>query len=57
MFYQIFLSLLAKQCAVITYKFGICELSHELLNEIRRNKDLRKLGIIRKESKLHKMIG
>ena len=29
MFYQIFLSPQVKQWAIITYKHGICELSHE----------------------------
>ena len=35
MFYQIFLSPLVKRCAVITYKHGIYELPHELLNGFR----------------------
>ena len=30
MFYQIFLSTQVKRCAIITYKHGIYELSHEL---------------------------
>ena len=46
MFYQILLSPQGKRWAIITYKHGI----HELLN------DLRRLGNIRKESKLHRMI-
>ena len=35
MLYQIFLSPQVKQCAVITYKHGIYELLHELLNNLR----------------------
>ena len=35
MFYQIFLSLKVKRCAIITYKHGICELLHELPNDLR----------------------
>ena len=31
MFYQIFLSLQVKRCAIVTYKHGI----HELLNDLR----------------------
>ena len=34
-FYQVFLSAQVKQCASITYKHGINELSHELLNDLR----------------------
>ena len=30
MFYQIFLSPQVKQCAIITYKYGLNELPHEL---------------------------
>ena len=30
MFYQIFLSLQVKWCAIITYKHGIYELPHEI---------------------------
>ena len=52
MFYQIFLSPQVKQWAIITYKHGIYELPNELLNDLR----LRKLGKIRKVSKLRKMI-
>ena len=33
MFYQIFLSPQVKQCAIITYKRGICELPNELPKE------------------------
>ena len=35
MFYQIFLSPQVKRCAIITYKHGIYELPHELLNDLR----------------------
>ena len=34
MFYQIFLSPQVKQCAIITYKHGIWNLPHELLNDL-----------------------
>ena len=40
MFYQILHSPQGKQCAIITYKLGICELPHELPNDLR----LRKIG-------------
>ena len=46
MFYQILLSPQVKRWAIITYKHGIYELSHELLNDLR----------LRKVSKLHRMI-
>ena len=52
MFYQIFLSLQVKQRAISTCKQSICELRYELLNDLR----LRKLGNIRKVSKLHRAI-
>ena len=52
MFYQIFLSSQVKRCAIITYQHGIYELPHELPNNVR----LRKLGNIKKVSKLHRMI-
>ena len=52
MFYQIFLSPEVKRWAIITYKYGIYELPHELPNDSR----FRKLGNIRKLSKLHRMI-
>ena len=52
MFYQIFLSPQAKRCAIITYKHGMYKLLHGLPNDLR----LRKLGNIRKLSKLHRMI-
>ena len=49
MSYQIFLSPLVKRCALITYKqHGICDLFHELPN------DLKKLGNIKKLPKLHR---
>ena len=51
MFYQIFLSPQVKRWAIITYKHGIYEVPHELPNDLR----LRKLGIIRKVSKLDRM--
>ena len=35
MLHQIFVSLQVKQCAIITYKHGIYELSHELPNDVR----------------------
>ena len=35
LFYQIFLSPKVKQCAIITYKHGMYELSHELPNDFR----------------------
>ena len=38
MFYEIFLSPEVKQCAIITYKHGIYELSHELPNDLRLSK-------------------
>ena len=40
MFYQTFLSPQVKLCPIITYKHGIYELPHELLNNFR----LRTLG-------------
>ena len=35
MFYQIFLSPQVKRWAIITYKHGIYEFLHELLNDVR----------------------
>ena len=35
MFYQISLSTQVKRCAIITYKYGIYELPHELANDLR----------------------
>ena len=35
MFYQIFFSPQVKRCAIITYKYGIYELPHELPNDLR----------------------
>ena len=35
MFYQIFLSAQVKRCAIITYKYGIYELPHELPDSLR----------------------
>ena len=51
-FCQIFLSPQVKRCAIITYKHGIYELPHELPNDL----GLRKLGTIRKLSKLRRTI-
>ena len=52
MFYQIFLSPQVKPWTIISYEHGIYELPQDLLNDLR----LRKLGNIRKLSKLHRMI-
>ena len=52
MFYQIFLSPQVKRWAIINYKHDIYELPHKLPNYLR----LRKLGNIRKVSKLQRMI-
>ena len=49
MFYQIFLSPKVKRCTIITYKYGVYELPHELPNDLSE-------GNIRKVSKPHKMI-
>ena len=35
MFFQILFSSQVKQCAIITYKHGIFELSYKLLNDLR----------------------
>ena len=35
MFYQIFLSLQVKGCAIITYKNGVYELPRELANDLK----------------------
>ena len=50
-FLQILLLPQVKRSANVTYKYGIYEFPHELPNA-----DFRKLGNIRKVSKLHKMI-
>ena len=55
MFYQLFLSPQVKQWAIITDKHGIYELPHELPNDLKLY-EIRKLGSIRKVSKLNKMI-
>ena len=55
MFYQIFLSPQVKRWAIITYRHGIYEVPHELLNDLRL-KDLGKLGNIRKASNPHRML-
>ena len=52
-FYQIFLSPQVKRCPIITYKYGIYKLPNQLPNDLN---NLRKLGNIRKLSKLHRMI-
>ena len=52
MFCQTFLSLQVKRCVIITYKHGMYELPHEMLNNLR----LRKLGTFGKVFKLHRMI-
>ena len=54
MFDQILFSPQMKRCAIVTYKYGIYELPHKLLNDLRL-KDLRRLGNIRKV-KLHRII-
>ena len=56
MFYQIFLSPQVKRWTIITYKYGTYELPHELPNDLRLRKDLKKLGNIKKVSKPHRMI-
>ena len=43
MFYQIFLSPQVKRCAIITYKHGIYELSHNLPNDLKNLKLPREL--------------
>ena len=55
MFDQIFASPQVKQIVTVSNKHGIYELSHELPNDLRL-KDLRKLGNIKKISKLHRII-
>ena len=35
MFYQIFFSPQVKRCAIITYQYGMYELTHELPNDLR----------------------
>ena len=54
LFYQIFRSPQVKRCTVFTYKRGIYELTHKLLNDLRL-KDLRKLGNIGKALKLPRL--
>ena len=56
MFYQMFLSPQVEQWVIITYKHSIYELPNELPKDVRIRKDLRKLGNIRKVSKLHRII-
>ena len=61
MFYQIFLSPQVQRWAIITYKHGIYELPHKLLNASRiakrlKTQDPRKLGNIRNMPKSHRMI-
>ena len=52
MFYQISNAPQLKRYAIITYKYGICDLPHELPKDL----GLRKLKNITKVSKLHRMI-
>ena len=52
MFYQIFFSPQVKRCAIITYKLGIYELPHELLNDLR----LRILGNEERSAESQKII-
>ena len=52
MFYQFFFSPQVKRWAIITYKHGICELPHELLNDLR----LRKVENVMKVLQLHRII-
>ena len=52
MLYQFFLSPQVKRCEIIAYKYDVYELTHELPYDLR----LRKLGNIRKVSKLHRMV-
>ena len=54
MFYQFFFSPKVKRWVITTYKHAIYELPHELPNDLSL-KDLRKLGNIRKLSKLSKL--
>ena len=53
--YQNFFSPQVKRSVIISNKQSIYELPHELPNDLRL-KDLRKLGKIRKISKLHRII-
>ena len=52
MFHQIFLSPEVKRCVIITYKHGICKLSHELPNDLTHT-ILGNLGNSRKQSEFH----
>ena len=54
MFDQILILPQVKRCSIITYKYGIYELPHNLLSDLRL-KDYRRLGNIRKV-KLHRLI-
>ena len=53
MFYQVFFSQQVKRCTVVTYKHGINEATR--VADRRKTEDLRKLGNIRKVSKIHGM--
>ena len=53
---KILLSPQWKRLAIITYKHGIYELPHDLPKDLIKTSDVRKLGNIRKMSKLHRMI-
>ena len=55
MLYQNFFSPQVKRSVIISNKQSTYELPHELPNDIRL-KDLRKLGKIKKISKLHRII-
>ena len=52
MLYQVFLAPQVKQWVIITYKHGIYELPHELLNDVR----LRILGIYEISEKCQNLI-
>ena len=51
---QLFLSPQVKQSAIISNKYGIHELPHEMPNDLIRK--LSKLGTIKKISKFHRII-
>ena len=55
MFYETFLSLQVKQCAIIPDKHGIYELPHKLLNDLRLM-TFGKLGNTSRVPKPHRMI-
>ena len=47
MFYQIFLSPQVKRCMIIGYKFGICQLPQEFLNDLNHSLVFSLLGKIK----------